>query len=439
MEKTVLQDKGICLPRGFTASGALVKIKESRTIPDLCLIYSRTPCVASAVWTKNLVKAECVKFNINQLKSAESKEGIRAIIVNSGNANAATGEAGYSAAKKEAEEVGKVLGVESGKVLVCSTGVIGEPFPISKIIKEIPKLKTLLSKEGHIEARQAIMTTDTRYKEISMKFMLGGKEIHIGAMCKGSGMIHINMGTMLCFLTTDIAISSNMLDLALKKVVEESFNCVSIDGDTSTNDSCIILANGEAGNDPITREGEDFDIFYKELKRVCKTLSILLAADGEGASTLLECKVEGAASLEAARVISKAVVRSNLVKAAVFGHDANSGRLLCAAGYSGVLFDVSKCSIYFDYGVEATLEAIYKRECKEDGSEGKEEAGKKDTKIEVIHNGAGVAFSEEEVLKILKSKSVRVLIKLEEGKEQASAWGCDLTYDYVKINGDYRT
>ncbi len=310
------------------------------------------------------------------------------------------------------DSVEKELKVPAGSVLVCSTGVIGQQLNIEAVEKAVPSLVAGLGKNGNADARVAIMTTDTVYKECAVEFEIKGKKVRIGAMAKGSGMIHINMGTMLAFITTDADISQKMLYKALKTAGDATFNCVSVDGDTSTNDTLLILANGAAGNIPVTAENEDYGIFLEALTLLSTEMAKKIAGDGEGATHLIECNVEGAKSLESARVLAKSVISSSLVKAAFFGKDANWGRILCALGYSGELFNPRTVDLSFE------------------NSKGR---------VEVYHQGVPLDFDEEKAKVILSEQEVKIYVKMNEGTAKASAWGCDLTYDYVKINGDYRT
>lgn len=401
-------DGGVSAPKGFVTSGTLSKIKESRTKPDTALIYSEVPCVAAGVFTQNRVKAECVKLSKKHIE-----DGIaQAVIVNSGNANACTGEQGARAALRMAEAVASKMNLKPENVLVCSTGVIGQQLPVEKIEASVPSLVESLSKDGHIQAREAIMTTDTKYKEVAVEFEVGGKVVHIGTMAKGSGMIHINMGTMLGFITTDCAISKEMLKKALKESVAGTYNCISVDGDTSTNDTLLLLANGMAENKEITSEGEDYNTFLAALNEVNTKMARKIAGDGEGAEHLIECKITGASSVETARVLAKSVISSSLVKAAFFGKDANWGRILCAMGYSGAEFNTETVTAGF------SSSAGY---------------------IQVCDKGTPVNFDEDKAKEILSQDEVTVLVELTDGNAEGTAWGCDLTYDYVKINGDYRT
>lgn len=399
---------GVCAPLGFTANGVLAGIKAGRTKNDLALIYSEKPCNAAGVFTKNLVKAEAVKITRQNLKNGKAQ----GVIANSGNANACTGEQGAKNALRMAQAAAKALNIASDDVIVCSTGVIGQQINIEAIEKALPNLAAGLSKTGNAAAREAIMTTDTVYKEVAVEFELGGKTVHIGTMAKGSGMIHINMGTMLAFMTTDCAISSEMLDSALRETIEGTYNCISVDGDTSTNDTLTILANGMAGNAEITEKNADYALFVEALNHINTMMARKIAADGEGAEHLIECVVRGAKTVESARVLAKSVISSSLVKAAFFGADANWGRILCAMGYSGELFTPEKVSVTF--------------------------TNSKGT-VEVFKNGVPLNFDEDKAKIVLTEKEVQILVDLEEGNCTGTAWGCDLTYNYVKINGDYRT
>lgn len=399
---------GVVAAEGFLASGLLSGIKEGRTKVDTALIYSEKKCTAAGVFTTNKVKAECVKLNIVNVKNGSAQ----AIIVNSGNANACTGAQGYQVAQRMGKAVGSELNLKPEEVFVCSTGVIGQQLPVEKIEAKISDLVKGLSKQGNIEAREAIMTTDTRYKECAVEFQVGGKTCKMGTMAKGSGMIHINMGTMLGFITTDCAISANMLDKALRSSVAGTYNCVSIDGDMSTNDTLLILANGMAGNPEITQEDSDYESFLSALNEINTIMAKRIAADGEGAEHLIECCVTGAKSVEDARILAKSVIRSNLVKAAFFGKDANWGRILCAMGYSGGDFSPDKVDVSFE---------------------------SKNGSVQVCKDGMDLAFDEDLATSILSAEKTTILVQLQDGHSEGRAWGCDLTYDYVKINGDYRT
>jgi glutamate N-acetyltransferase/amino-acid N-acetyltransferase len=399
---------GVCAPAGFTANGILCGIKKGRTKNDIALIESEVPCAAAAVFTKNLVKAEPVKVTMKHLKNGSAQ----AIVANSGNANACTGEEGYAAAERTTAAAAKWLGLKGEDVLVCSTGVIGQQINIAAIEAGMEKLCSGLSKTGNVAAREAIMTTDTKYKEVAVKVEIGGRTVTLGTMAKGSGMIHINMGTMLGFITTDCAITPRMLDAALRESIEKTYNCVSVDGDTSTNDTLSILANGLAGNKLIASKNADYRAFVKALDAINTEMARKIAGDGEGATHLIECAVTGAKDDKTARTLAKSVISSSLVKAAFFGKDANWGRILCAMGYSGELFDQAGTSVFFNSG-----------------------AGE----IEVFHKGVPLSFDEDKAKTILGESEVRIRVELSDGKGSGTAWGCDLTYDYVKINGDYRT
>lgn len=401
-------DGGVTAPLGFTANGVLSGIKAGRTAPDTALIYSETPCTAAGVFTKNRVQAEPVK--LTRARAALGRA--QAVIVNSGNANACTGEQGARAAVRMAAAAAAALHVEEQDVLVCSTGVIGQQLAVERIEAHMAELVSGLSREGHVAASEAILTTDTRAKECAAETEIGGSTVRIGTMAKGSGMIHINMGTMLGFITTDCAITAEMLQKALKESAECTYNCVSVDGDTSTNDTLLILANGRAGNRLIDRRDGDYDAFVSALTAVNTEMAKKIAGDGEGAEHLIECRVSGAVSDASARALAKSVVSSNLVKAACFGKDANWGRILCALGYSGEPFTPEAASVSFvsEYGVAT----VYER-------------------------GAPAAFDEEAASRILGAPEVTIAVTLADGSGAGAAWGCDLTYEYVKINGDYRT
>ena len=400
-------DGGVCAAKGFRAAGIHCGIRKNKIKPDLALICSDSLCNAAAVYTTNLVKGAPLTVTRSHLTNGEAQ----AVIVNSGNANTCNAN-GIEIAEAMCSLAANGLGISSDNVLVASTGVIGQPLPLEPIENGMPQILSLLSYEGSDSAAKAIMTTDIVKKEIAVEFELGGKICHIGGIAKGSGMIHPNMATMLVFITTDAAISSEMLQLALSTDVQNTFNMISVDGDTSTNDNVIVLANGLAGNAIIDKNGEDFAVFMKALNTVTIALSRMIAADGEGATKLLECSVSGAATEKDAKTVAKSVICSSLLKAAMFGADANWGRILCAIGYSGANVDINKVSVSF---------------VNEKGE------------ICVCENGAGVAFSEEKAKEILLEKEIEIRIGLGDGDANAVAWGCDLTYDYVKINGDYRT
>jgi glutamate N-acetyltransferase / amino-acid N-acetyltransferase len=399
---------GVCAPQGFTANGICCGIKKGRTKNDIAVIESEVPANAAAVFTKNLVKAEPVKLTKKHLANGVAQ----AVIANAGNANACTGERGFRNAERTAEAAAKYLGLKADDVIVCSTGVIGQQINIDAIEAGMERLCEGLSKSGNVAAREAIMTTDTNYKEVAVELELGGKKVRIGTMAKGSGMIHINMGTMLGFITTDCSITPKMLDAALRESIELTYNCVSVDGDTSTNDTLSILANGLAGNKTISSKNDDYHAFVAALNAVNTEMAKKIAGDGEGATHLIECSITGAKSDAIARNLAKSVISSSLVKAAFFGKDANWGRILCAMGYSGELFGQMGTSVFFDSG-----------------------AGE----IEVFHKGVPLEFDEPKAKAILGETEVKIRIELEDGKGVGTAWGCDLTYDYVKINGDYRT
>ena len=397
---------GVCAAKGFAASGIHCGIRKNKSKRDLALIYSEVPASAAAVYTTNLVKGAPLTVTKRHLENGVAQ----AVICNSGNANTCNAN-GIEIAEQMSALLGQALQLDPTNVVVASTGVIGQPLSIEPIQNGIPALVAALGDHSN-EAAEGIMTTDTKKKEIAVSFTVGGKECRIGGIAKGSGMIHPNMATMLVFITTDCAISPAMLQKALSSDITETFNMISVDGDTSTNDMVTVLANGMAGNAEITEEGEDFNAFMKALNTVTVYLCRCIAADGEGATKLLECRVSGAAELSVAKTVAKSVICSSLTKAAMFGADANWGRVLCAIGYSGAPVDVDRIDVSF-------------RSAK--GS------------IEVCKNGAGVDFSEELAKEILLEKEIEILIDLHAGEACSTAWGCDLTYEYVKINGDYRT
>ena len=398
---------GVCAAKDFLASGVHCGIRAGRTKRDISLIYSKSPATAAAVYTTNLVKGAPLTVTKKHLENGRAQ----AIICNSGNANTCNAN-GIEIAETTCELLAKELGLPADDIVVASTGVIGQPLDITPIAKGIPALVEALSEDGCDNAAEGIMTTDTVQKDVAVEFEIGGKICRMGGIAKGSGMIHPNMATMLVFITTDAAISSEMLSKALSTDITTTFNMVSVDGDTSTNDMVTVLANGAAGNAEISADGEDFAIFMKALNTVTINLCRMIAGDGEGATKLLECSVTGALDDLNARGIAKSVICSSLVKSAMFGSDANWGRILCAIGYSGCKVDVSRVEVRF-----------------------RSEKGE----ILVCENGAGVPFSEELAKEILLEKSIEILISLGDGNGVATAWGCDLTYDYVKINGDYRT
>ena len=410
MEKIKEIPGGVTAAKGFEAAAAAAEIKyKGRT--DMALIYSQTPCQAAGTFTTNVVKAAPVKWD--QKITAESPF-VQAVVVNSGIANACTGEEGYGYCKETAEECAKVLGIPENAVLVASTGVIGMQLPMERLKKGITLLKEAKGStvEHGTAAAKAIMTTDTVHKEIAVQVELGGRTVTVGGMCKGSGMIHPNMCTMLAFVTTDACISKEMLQKAVSEDVKDTFNMISVYGDTSTNDTLLVLANHAAENPEIREENEDYRLFAAALNTVNTYLAKKMAGDGEGATALFEVKIVGARTKEDAVTLSKSVVTSSLVKAAVYGHDANWGRILCAMGYSGVEFDPEKVDLFFASA-----------------------AGK----LQIIENGVAVDYSEEEATRILSEPEVTALADVKMGDEEATAWGCDLTYDYVKINADYRS
>lgn len=399
---------GVCAPTGFKASGIHCGIRRNKSKKDLSLIYSEKKAAAAAVYTQNLVKGAPITVTQKNLEIPFAN----AIICNSGNANTCNAN-GKEIAEQMCALTANKLDIFPSDVIVASTGVIGQPLDITPIENGLPSLVENLSCEGSGAAAEAIMTTDTVKKEVAVSFFAGGKTCTIGGIAKGSGMIHPNMATMLVFLTTDTAISPKMLKKALEEDTENSFNMISIDGDTSTNDMVCILANGLAGNEPIENENsKDYDNFKKALSIVTTILCKAIAKDGEGATKLIECEVVEANNLQTAKTVAKSVVCSSLVKTAIFGSDANWGRVLCAIGYSGVNVDVSKIDVSF---ISAAGEIL------------------------VCVSGNGIDFSEEKAKEILLKDEIKILINLNSGTEKAVAWGCDLTYDYVKINGDYRT
>ena len=401
---------GVTAAKGFEAASVKAQIKYQNR-KDMALIYSTVPCVAAGTFTTNVVKAAPVVWD---KKIVEEFPYAQAIVVNSGIANACTGKQGMDCCREEARCAGEMLGIPGDSVLVASTGVIGMQLPLDRLKEGIRKLAKTKAEglQAGLDAARAIMTTDTVPKQIAVEFELGGKKVTLGGMCKGSGMIHPNMCTMLGFLTTDARISKEMLQKALRADVVDSFNMISVDGDTSTNDTLLILANGLAGNEEITGQGDDYNIFCEALHFVTTYLAKKMAGDGEGATALFETKVIGAATKEDARTLAKSVICSSLTKAAIFGHDANWGRILCALGYSGAQFDPDNVDLYFQSG---------------------------SGRIHIYGNGVACAYSEEEATKILSAPEVTVLVDMHMGVEEAAAWGCDLSYDYVKINADYRS
>lgn len=401
---------GVTAAKGFEAAGveAGVKYQDRK---DMALLYSTVPCRAAGTFTTNVVKAAPVLWDKRLVEEAPF---VQAVVVNSGVANACTGKPGMDCCLAEAERAGALLGIPRDAVLVASTGVIGMQLPLDRVTAGIEKLAAAkaATPEAGLDAARAIMTTDTVPKQVAVQFEVGGRTAVMGAMCKGSGMIHPNMCTMLGFITTDLNVSKEMLQKALRADVVDSFNMVSVDGDTSTNDTLLLLANGLAGNDEIVSEGADYDAFCEALHFVTTYLARKMAGDGEGATCLFEAKVVGAATKEEARILAKSVVCSSLSKAAIFGHDANFGRFLCALGYSGVTFDPENVDLYFQ---------------------------SREGEIHIFGGGVALDYSEEEATEILSAPEVTVLADVHVGSAEAVAWGCDLSYDYVKINADYRS
>ena len=402
-------DGGVCAAKGFKANGLNCGINPDKNKNDLALIYSEEECNAAAVYTTNKVKGAPILVTKKNLDASGNKA--KAVIANSKNANTCNAD-GEEKAFKMCQLAAKELGIDPQEVIVASTGVIGQILPIEPIESHIKELVDGLNENGNDEAAKAIMTTDTFPKQIAVKFMINDKECTIGGMAKGSGMIHPNMATTLNFVTTDINISSELIQAALSDIVKVTYNCLSIDGDTSTNDMVSIMANGLAGNDMITEKGEEYEIFKSALYEVLMNLTKMLAKDGEGASKLIECTCDGAKDIDTAIIVAKSVIRSPLFKCAMFGEDANWGSILCAIGYAEADFDISKVEVSIESKAGAVL---------------------------VCQNGAGVEFSEEEAAKILAEDEIFININLHDGDAVAKAWGCDLTYDYVKINGDYRS
>lgn len=401
---------GVTAPKGFLASGLNAGIKN-QTKKDMAMVFSSTPCAAAGVFTTNLVKAAPVKWDKEIVTTSPY---VQAVVVNSGIANACTGAEGLGYCADTAAEAAAALNIPKTAVLVASTGVIGKQLPIDKIKYGVTALSKVLgsSREDAKLAAEAIMTTDTKSKEVACTLELDGKQVTVAGMCKGSGMIHPNMCTMLCFVTTDVAISHELLQKALSEDVVDTFNMISVDGDTSTNDTVLVMANGQAENTPITKEGKDYKTFCEALHFIMLELSKKIAGDGEGCTCLFEATVIGAKDKNQARTIAKSVVCSSLTKAAVFGHDANWGRILCAMGYSGAQFDPEVVDIWLE-----------------------SKAGT----IKIVENGIATDYSEETATKILSEEEVIAKMDIKEGNETATAFGCDLTYEYVKINGDYRS
>lgn len=401
---------GITAAQGFEAASCEANIKYSgRT--DMAMVFSKEPCECAGTFTSNVVKAACVQWD---MQIVESGKPMHAVVINSGIANACTGKEGFDACEASARAVEDSLKVPYDSVAVASTGVIGMQLPVDKLVKGINAMSKTLddSLEAGTAASKAIMTTDTVNKEVAVSFMAGGKKVTLGGMSKGSGMIHPNMCTMLAFITTDLSIDKVLMQEALREVVADTFNMITVDGDTSTNDSLILMANGLAGNDKITAKDEDYKSFKEALFFVCRFLARKMASDGEGATKLFEAKVVNAKSKEDARTLSRAIVGSNLSKAAIYGCDANFGRFLCAMGYSGAQFDQNDVELFFE-----------------------SRAGR----LQVFDRGTPIDFDEDFAVKIMKEDEVTVFVDMHEGEAEAAAWGCDLTYDYVKINADYRS
>ncbi len=401
---------GVTAAKGFKAASCQAGIKyQGRT--DMAFVYSELPCVCAGTFTSNVVKAACVMWDKSIV---ESGSPMQAVVVNSGIANACTGKEGYDACEATAKAVEESLGVPYSSVAVASTGVIGMQLPVDKLVAGVKTMSTTLdgSIQAGTDASKAIMTTDTVNKEVAVSFEVSGKTVTLGGMSKGSGMIHPNMCTMLAFLTTDLAIEKALLQEAVSDVVKDTFNMITVDGDTSTNDTLLCMANGLAENEKITDKNANYEAFKEALKFVCEFLAKKMAADGEGASKLFEAKVVGAKDKQDARILSRAIVGSNLSKAAIYGCDANFGRFLCAMGYSGADFDQNDVELYF--------ESV-------------------NGKLKVFDKGTPILFDEDKALEIMKADTVTVFVNMNEGEAQATAWGCDLTYDYVKINADYRS
>ena len=401
---------GVTAARGFKAASTAAGIKY-KDRQDMAMIYSQEPCRSAGTFTTNIVKAAPVKWDKNQVTSGAPA---RAVVINAGIANACTGEEGMGYCGQTAEAAALALGISAESVLVASTGVIGMQLPMDRITAGVKAMAPLLdgSLESGTGASRAIMTTDTKNKEVAVRFELGGTTVTMGGMCKGSGMIHPNMCTMLSFVTTDAAISKELLQEALSQDIQDTYNMISVDGDTSTNDTVLLLANGLAGNKEITEKNEDYHTFCRALKIVNETLAKKMAGDGEGCTALFEVKVVGAETKEQAKILAKSVICSSLTKAAIFGHDANWGRILCAMGYSGAQFDPEKVDLFFESA-----------------------AGK----MQIIKDGVAVDYSEEQATRILSEPEVTAVADIKMGDAKAAAWGCDLTFDYVRINADYRS
>ena len=401
---------GVTAAKGFKAASTAAGIKY-KDRQDMAMIYSQEPCRSAGTFTTNVVKAAPVKWDKNQVTNGVPA---RAVVINAGIANACTGEEGMGYCGQTAGAAAQALGIPAESVLVASTGVIGMQLPMDRITAGVKAMAPLLdeSLESGTGASRASMTTDTKNKEVAVQFERGGNTVTMGGMCKGSGMIHPNMCTMLSFVTTDAAISKELLQEALSQDIRDTYNMISVDGDTSTNDTVLLLANGLAGNQEITEKGEDYHTFCRALKIVNETLAKKMAGDGEGCTALFEVKIVGAETKEQARVLVKSVICSSLTKAAIFGHDANWGRILCAMGYSGAQFDPEKVDLYFESA-----------------------AGK----MQIIKDGVAVDYSEEQATRILSEPAVTAVADIKMGDAKATAWGCDLTFDYVRINADYRS
>ena len=401
---------GVTAAKGFKAAGMNAGIKN-KTKKDMAMIFSEKPCVTAGTFTTNKVFAAPVKWDKNIVYNSEYSQ---AVVINSGVANACTGEEGDNACLREAQAVSKALGIPENSVLVASTGVIGMQLPMDTMVAGINALPSILAdtQEAGTQAAEAIMTTDTRSKQVAVTVDIKGKKVTVGGMCKGAGMIHPNMATMLCFITSDANIEKSALQKMTSAIVDDSFNMISVDGDTSTNDTALVLANGMAGNKKITEEGADYNAFYEGLSYVFTELSKMIAGDGEGCTCLFEVQVKGATTKAEAKTLAKSIVTSSLTKAAIFGHDANWGRILCAMGYSGADFDPEKVDIFF-----------------------KSEAGE----LQIVKDGTATDYSEEKATEILSQNPVIAIADVKQGDASATAWGCDLTFDYVKINADYRS
>lgn len=402
-------DGGVCASKGFVANGLNCGLNPDKQKNDLGAVYSEVMCEAAAVYTLNKVKGAPILVTKRNLAATGGKA--KAVIVNSKNANTCNAD-GEEKAEAMCQLIARELGIKPEEVIVASTGVIGQVLPIEPIADHVSELVKGLSADGNRKAVNAIMTTDTVEKEVAVSFMIGGTECHLGGMAKGSGMIHPNMATTLNFITSDVAITSEMIQKALGDVVKVTYNCLSVDGDTSTNDMVSVMANGLAGNAVIDSEGEAYEVFKQALYIVMMNMTMMLAKDGEGATKMIECSCEGAPDLDTAIIVSKSVIKSPLLKCAIFGEDANWGRILCAIGYAEAEFDINKVDVDI---------------CSEKGE------------VFVCRNGSGIEFSEEEAAVVLSADEIYIKVRLNQGEAEAKAWGCDLTYDYVKINGDYRS